>query len=325
VPTEVSPAPDPEDIPAPDRVATRKGVAAPERVAVAEPIAAPAPVARAAVALGLDIDLAQWDRTPTETDLPPMSDSDPTYDALPASACVYGSPANIEEAVSMVEIIELETTAGDIAAAGQPTFLPLGTPGPPDAQLLQLPTFDLPGALVWPGVSGRRALASLAPPMNVTTVPASWAPGQAIELACGERWLAHTAPDLSFTDLDHARRALLDTIRWQARMAALTPPGRTYALSPQADGARLWILTPVHRTLWVAIEEAFGRGDRATAGWLARRGLETVDEIRAHGAVIDDLDHIAVDDTPRLLTTPWTPRSDRLAAQLQRLFAEAVL
>jgi signal recognition particle receptor subunit beta len=324
-PASPNPAPDPEDIPAPDRVATRKGVAAPARVTVIEPIAAPAPVAPAATALGLDIDLAQWDRTPTETDLPPASDSEPTYDALPVTACAYGSPGSIEEAVSMIEIIELGTTAGDIAAAGHPTFLPLGTPGPPDPPPLQLPTFDLPAGLVWPGVSGRNALASLAPPVRTTTVPASWGPGQAIELACGERWLAHTAPNLWFADLDDGRRALLDAIRWQAGMAALTPPGRTYALSPQSDGARLWILTPVHTTVWVAIEEAFSRGDRATAGWLARRGLEAVDEIRAHGVVIGDLDHIAVDDRPRLLTTPWTPRSERLAAQLQRLFTEAVL
>lgn len=320
-----------------ERVATRKGIVAPERCAVAErpglleqleasagpgPGPGPGP-GRGIESLGLNIDLAEWDRTPTETDLPPASERAPTHDVLPSAAELDDPPASIEE--SMLEIIELGTTPGDVAAAGQPTFLPLGTPGPPDAQPLQLPTFDLPAGLVWPGVTGRSALASLTPPVSVTTVPVSWAPGHAIELACGEGWLAHTAPGLWFTDLDDARRTLLDTIRWQARMGALTPPGRTYALAPQSDGARLWILTPVRRTVWSSIEDAFRRGDRATAGWLARRGLETVDEIRAQGATIGDLDHIALDEPPRLLTTPWTPRSDQLTAQLQRLFTEAVL
>jgi signal recognition particle receptor subunit beta len=280
------------------------------------------------IALGLTIDLAEWDRTPTETDVPPLppaADADPTHEAAPVKATMCAAPASIAEAIAGVEIIELGTTASEVAAAGQPSFVPLGTPGPPDAPPYPLPTFDLPAGLVWPGVSGRSALAAIVPPVHVTTQAASWAPGAAIELACGERWLAHTAPALMFSDLDAARHALLDTIRWQARMAHLTPPGRTYAVSPQPDGARLWILTPVHRTVWTAIEEAFARGDRATAGKLARRGLEAVDDVRAHGAPIGDLDHIAIDEPPRLLTTPWTPRSDRLSAQLQRLFTEAVL
>lgn len=295
---------------------------------VVESIAATSQSVPGRIALGLTIDLAEWDRTPTETDLPPLpppADADPTYEAAPVKATVCASPASIAEAVAGVEIIELGTTAGDVADAGQPTFLPLGTPGPPDAPPYLLPAFDLPAGLVWPGVTGRSALAAIVPPVHVTTQAASWAPGAAIELACGEHWLAHTAPALMFADLDAARHALLDTIRWQARMAHLTPPGRTYAVSPQPDGARLWILTPVHRTVWAAIEEAFARGDRTTAGRLARRGLETVDEVRAHGAPIGDLDHIAIDEPPRLLTTPWTPRSDRLSAQLQRLFTEAVL
>lgn len=329
MPTRPSLAVVPES--ASERVATRRGIVAPERCAVAEQPGLPEQLAAPAgpgsgpgiESLGLNIDLAEWDRTPTETDLPPASERAPTHDVLPGPPEADDPPGSIEE--SMLEIIELGTTAGDIAAAGQPTFLPLGTPGPSDAQPLQLPTFDLPSGLVWPGVTGRSALAALAPPVSVATVPASWAPGRAIELACGDGWLAHTAPGLWFTDLDDARRALLDTIRWQAGMGALTPPGRTYAVAPQSGGARLWILTPVRRTVWAAIEDAFRRGDRATAGRLARRGLETVDEIRAHGAPIGDLDHIALDEPPRLLTTPWTPRSDQLTAQLQRLFNEAVL
>jgi hypothetical protein len=314
-----------------ERVATRRGIVAPERCAVAErpglleQLAAPGgPVIAPVIeSLALNVDLVEWDRTPTETDLPLASERAPTHDVLPSAPEPDEPPASIEE--SMLEIIELGTTAGDVAAAGEPTFFALGTPGPPDAPPLQLPTFDLPAGLVWPGMTGRSALASLTPPVSVTGVPASWAPGHAIELACGESWLAHTAPELWFTDLDDARRTLRDTIRWQAGMGALTPPGRTYALAPQSEGARLWILTPVRRTVWAAIEDAFRRGDRATAGWIARRGLETVDEIRARGAAIGDLDHIALDEPSRLLTTPWTPRSDQLAAQLQRLFTEAVL
>ncbi|HSR98581.1 MAG TPA: ADP-ribosylation factor-like protein [Kofleriaceae bacterium] len=312
-----------EEVIAPERMATQIGIIAPERAVK------PVPTAPVVEALGLDIDLTEWDRTPTETDLPPVDRAGSgTVEAVEAP----GAAATIEEAVSMVELVELGqlgATAGDPASAAPPTFLPLGTPGP-DAQpqhgpALQLPAFDLPAGLVWPAVSGRGALAQLAPPVHVTTVPVAWAPRQAIELACGERWLAHTAAALWFTDLDEARRMLLETARWQAAMGALTPPGRTYALSPQADGARLWVLTPAHRTVWAAIEEAFERGDRATAGWLARRGLETVDAIRAQGGAIGDLDHIGLDEPPRLLTTPWTAPSDRLTAQLQRLFNEAVL
>jgi signal recognition particle receptor subunit beta len=334
-----------EEVIAPERMATQIGIIAPERVVK------PVPTAPVVEALGLDIDLGEWDRTPTETDLPPVDPELRTHDALPAvpeadglstrareahgSPAGFGAadagdaPASIEEAVSMVGLIELDAMAGDRSSAAPPTFLPLGTPGPPEVQPpslpLELPAFDLPAGLVWPAVSGRRALAQLAPPVHVTTVPVAWAPRQAIELACGERWLAHTAATLWFTDLDEARRMLLETARWQTGLGALTPPGRTYALSPHADGARLWVLTPVHRTVWAAIEEAFQRGDRATAGWLARRGLETVDAIRAQGGAIGDLDHIGLDEPPRLLTTPWTPPSDRLTAQLQRLFTEAVL
>jgi hypothetical protein len=318
-----------------ERVATRRGIVAPERCAVAErpglleqlagpagPVIAPV-IAPVIESLALNDDLVEWDRTPTETDLPLTSERAPTHDVLPSAPEPDEPPASIEE--SMLEIIELGTTARDVAAAGEPTFFALGTPGPPEAPPLQLPTFELPAGLVWPGVTGRSALASLTPPVSVTAVPASWAPGHAIELACGESWLAHTTPELWFTDLDDARRTLLDTIRWQAGMGALTPPGRTYAVAPQPEGARLWILTPVRRTVWAAIEDAFRRGDRATAGWLARRGLETVDEIRARGVAIGDLDHIALDEPLRLLTTPWTRRSDQLTAQLQRLFTEAVL
>jgi hypothetical protein len=50
-----------------------------------------------------------------------------------------------------------------------------------------------------------------------------------------------------------------------------------------------------------------------------------VDELRARGLPIADLDHIAIDHPARLLATPWTPRGDRLPAQLQRLFSAAVL
>jgi hypothetical protein len=57
------------------------------------------------------------------------------------------------------------------------------------------------------------------------------------------------------------------------------------------------MLTPTYRTVWVEIERV----------------------------QIADLEHIATDDPPRLLATPWTPNRDRLIVQLQRLFAAAVL
>jgi hypothetical protein len=50
-----------------------------------------------------------------------------------------------------------------------------------------------------------------------------------------------------------------------------------------------------------------------------------VDTLRLRGVQIADLEHIAIDDPPRLLATPWPPNRDRLVVQLQRLFFAAVL
>jgi signal recognition particle receptor subunit beta len=203
------------------------------------------------------------------------------------------------------------------------THVANGAPAAP--QPFQLPPVDLPAGMVWPGVSGRAALAAIAAPARIVERPAPWAPAHAIELACGEGWSAHTSSELVFAELERGKPALFEAVRWQAKLDALTPPGRTYALSPERDRVRLWVLTPAYRTVWAAIEEAFARGDRAAAGRLARIGLAAVDELRARGVAIADLDHIAVDDPSRLLATPWTERSDRLILQLQQLFAAAVL
>ena len=192
----------------------------------------------------------------------------------------------------------------------------------------RLPQVDLPAGMVWPGVSGRAALAALAArgtPVRVSSRVSPWAPTSALELTCGDRWLAHTSPHLAFTEPDPGWPALLEAIRWHAKLNYLAAPGRTYALAPEGGGVRLWVLTPVYRTVWVAIEDAFARGDRATATRLTRTGLEAVDELRARGLPIVDLDHIAVDEPLRFLATPWTPRRDRLTAQLQRLLSESVL
>ncbi|HEX3759663.1 MAG TPA: hypothetical protein VHW23_13210, partial [Kofleriaceae bacterium] len=195
----------------------------------------------------------------------------------------------------------------------------------PEPLPYQLPSVDLPAGMVWPGVSGRAALAALGAPVRLVERPLSWAPRAAIELACGDGWIAHSSPELVYADLDAARPALFDAVRWQAKLTHLTPPGRTYALAPELDGIRLWVLTPTYRTVWTEIERAFATGDRATAGRLAKAGMEAVDDLRLRGVPIADLEHIAIDDPPRLLATPWTPGRDRLVAQLQRLFAAAVL
>jgi hypothetical protein len=127
-----------------------------------------------------------------------------------------------------------------------------------------------------------------------------------------------------FADIEAGRPALFEAVRWQARLGALTPAGRTYALSPEGDRARLWMLTPSPRPLWAAIEAAIAAGDRTLARQLARRGVDAIDQLRGSPAV-DDLDHLTADDPPRLLATPWTPRRGHLPAQLQRLYALAVL
>lgn len=277
-----------------------------------------------------ELDLAMWDRLPTELDVFPVTDTDPTEE-VPAVGATHALPLDLDDVVEIIEVVDLGGSAPltgprfALASTEPSSCVLLGIPevsGPP---AFRLPPIDLPAALMWPSVGGRAALAALTPPVRAGRVPAGWAPAGAIELACGDGWWAHTSPALVFADIELARRALLEAIRWHVRMAHLTPPGRTYALSPQADGVRLWVVTPAHRTLWSALDDAFVQGDRATARDLARRGLEAVDAIRACGAPIGDLDHLAVGEPARLLATPWTPSSDRLTAQLQRLFAAAVV
>jgi signal recognition particle receptor subunit beta len=200
-----------------------------------------------------------------------------------------------------------------------------GTPPPSELLAFRLPPIDLPAGMVWPCVAGRAALAALGTPVRVVPQPAPWAPTAAIELACGEGWSAHTGPDLVFPDGNQSWPALLEAIRWQTKLTYFAPPGRTYALSPEGEGMRLWVLTPTYRTVWVAIEDAFAYGDLATAARLARTGLEAVDELRARGLPIADLDHIAIDEPLRFLATPWTTHRDRLTGQLQRLLSASIL
>jgi hypothetical protein len=267
-----------------------------------------------------------------------VTDADPTQDVPPVDA-THVLPTELDDVVEIIEVVDLDPTySGLIDAPGPRGSGPGGVAGPPASSYIllgipplaeppafRLPPIDLPPALMWPSVAGRAALAQLTPPLRAGRVPAVWAPWSAIELACGDGWWAHTSSSLVFPDIEPARFALLEAIRWHVRMAHLTLPGRTYALSPQADGVRLWVLTPAHQSVWSAIDDAFARGDRAAARELARRGLAAVDEIRACGTAIGDLEHLAVGEPARLLATPWTPPSDRLTAQLQRLFAAAVL
>ena len=78
--------------------------------------------------------------------------------------------------------------------------------------------------MVWPGVSGRAALAAIAAPTRMVDRPVPWAPVHAIELLCGEGWSAHTSAELVF-DAEHGPRALADAVKedknWIVRAAAL--------------------------------------------------------------------------------------------------------
>lgn len=242
---------------------------------------------------------------------PPIIDAPPA-DAPPAAASP--PPATATDSPP-------PTTATD----SPPTATATDSPPTVTAPTYHLPPVDLPAGLVWPGVCGRAALVAITAPARRIDPPAAWAPAHAIELACGEGWSAHTSDELVFPDLSLGEAALFDAVRWHARLAAFAPSGRTYALSPEGDHVRLWVLTPSQRTMWAAIEDAFARDDRGAAGDLARRGLALVDELREQDISITDLDHVAVDEPLRLLATPWTPHSDRLIVQLQHLFAAAVL
>jgi signal recognition particle receptor subunit beta len=269
-----------------------------------------------------------------ERDVPPIPEPDAPATADAADTAAPTPPPQAPPPATRAssrELLRVELLRVELLHdLPTPTAMPRSsstTPPPPlrEVRPFQLPPVDVPAGMVWPGVSGRAALASIAAPVRVVAHRASWAPDAGIEVECGDGWVAHTSAALAFRDLDLARQALFEAARWQAKLAHLTPPGRTYALSPEHDGVRLWVLTPHYRCAWAAIEDAFARGDRGAASRLARLGLEAVDEIRARGVAIADLDHIAVDDPSRLLATPWSPQRDRLTEQLQRLFAAAVL
>jgi signal recognition particle receptor subunit beta len=273
------------------------------------------PVAGASLESTILDAIARQDEPTAPIELVPPEAVTETAEAAEAAEPALAEPvAEAPAAAPPVEPRIEAAAANPVASAAPAAPLPF-----------QLPPVDLPAGMVWPGVSGRAALAAIAAPARIVDRPAPWAPAHAIELACGEGWSAHTSSELVFPELERGKPALFEAVRWQAKLDALTPPGRTYALSPERDRVRLWVLTPAYRTVWAAIEEAFAAGDRAAAGRLARIGLAAVDELRARGVAIADLDHIAVDDPSRLLATPWTERSDRLILQLQQLFAAAVL
>ena len=302
-----------------------------DAITIERPPVEPAPASRVATALLAAAPPAFLGRDDDPTwELPAVDPGSAELDSTVADAIAREDEptAPIEMAPAVVAHgefcvrIKPGTSSGPPA---EPTPDPAAGESPrPDVPALQLPPMDLPAGMVWPGVSGRAALAAIAAPTRMADRPVPWAPVHAVELLCGEGWSAHTSAELVF-DAEHGEQALADAVRWQTAVGALTPPGRTYALAPIGDRVRLWVLTPAYRTMWTTIEEAFARGDRATAARLARAGLEAVDELRARSVPIGDLDHIAVDDPPRLLATPWTPQRDRLIVQLQRLFAAAVL
>jgi len=272
---------------------------------------------------------------------PPFSgtDNDDTWDldavdprlaaALDRDLGAAAVPAHRADVPDVARTIELApTAAADAVGAGpepRAVWGALDAPSPRDPLPFQLPAMDLPASLIWPETAGRAALAQLAPPIRIAMPAAPWAPAGATELACRDGWLAHTAAHLLFPSLHRAQPVLQEAARWQAKLGNLAPPGRAYVLSPESDGVRLWILTPAFRTVWTAVEEAFARDDRAAAGRIAQRGLDAVDELRARGVPIVDLDHIAIDDAPRFLATPWTPQHDHLVIQLQHLLSSAVL
>jgi len=136
---------------------------------------------------------------------------------------------------------------------------------------------------------------------------------------------AHS-PDLVYPDLDQAHAALFEAARWQTKLTFLAPPGRSFALCDERPTVRLWVLTPAYRTVWAAIEEAFARGDRAAAGRLAQHRPRCGGTSCAGAACRSPISTTSPSTIPaRLLATPWTVQRDRLTAQLQRLFAAAVL
>jgi signal recognition particle receptor subunit beta len=212
-------------------------------------------------------------------------------------------------------------TGGDAATASD-LFTALTHAGP----LLPFdpPPTAPPIGLVWPGSVGRAAFADLTDPPRRAEAAAGWAPEGALELHYGARWVAHSTDLLRFADLDAGRPTLFDAVRWQAQLGELTPPGRAYTLAPDRSGARLWIVTPAPTPMWTTITAAIDRGDRPAADMLARAALVTLDKAREHGVEVGDLDHLTGEAVPRLLVTPWTPITDRLAAQLAHLHAIAV-
>ncbi len=190
----------------------------------------------------------------------------------------------------------------------------------------ELPGVELPAGMVWPPVRGRASLAALTAPVQRRGVPVRpWAHPDAVELLDAHGWWLHTSLAWCFADLDEARHVLVGAVRWQTRLGALAPEGRTLALCPAATGARLWVVTAALPSCWEQIVEARAEGEPARVREAVRAGLAALAEVRGMLARVGlgeevALDVIAVDSAPRLLLTPpSSPRpslAPRLAAQL---------
>jgi hypothetical protein len=150
-----------------------------------------------------------------------------------------------------------------------------------------------------------------------------WAPRDPLEVVCGD-WIAHSSRGWTFGDLDDGRRALLEAARWQTRLGALTPDGRTLALCPGSDGARLWMLTPEIPSCWELVERAARHGDGDALAAASAQAIAALAEVREALARLGielalALDVIAWVGTPRLLLVVpemARPVEGRLAAQL---------
>lgn len=130
-------------------------------------------------------------------------------------------------------------------------------PWPVRRNLIESPgalSMPVPGELasghVWPPVKGRAALGlALGGSIDAPRFVLPWAPAGAQELVSSAGFALHSSERWSFSDESAARLALLNHARQLLSLGSLLPDARSLAVAKQTGGWRLWLVTPLLRSL----------------------------------------------------------------------------
>jgi hypothetical protein len=144
------------------------------------------------------------------------------------------------EALRCIEEISLEGPAAELPPAR------LRAPRPVTLPRAQ----EISSGHVWPPVKGRAAIAAAASgELSRPDVPVEWAASPALELQSSTGWVVHSCDRWVFTDETEARQRLHHVVRRLLSRVQFCPESRALALGREAEGWRLWVFTPAHRTV----------------------------------------------------------------------------